>query len=173
MHLSSQVSLLSRVAVSDIRAAAGLSTMMYWDRWRAKYPIFNCIARQVAAGKLDLGELKALGTLIFLAHTRKDGLEGFLASISEAEGEGALQDVRFESWTTGACRHFPLIESTRKAGDETAGRGDQAMAMLIFSIARCLVLLLIVAKARDEIAGIGGDDEVIGGILFDPDDDPP
>jgi hypothetical protein len=47
------------------------------------------------------------------------------------------------------------------------------MARLLLLIARCLALLLIVAKARDEIAGIGEDDEVIRGILFDPDDDPP
>jgi hypothetical protein len=174
MHITSQVSILSRVAVGDIRAAARLGTLKYWERWRAKYPIFNCLARHVAAGdKLDIGGLDALGALIFLAHTRNDGFEGFLASISEAECEGAIQDVRFENWKTGTCRHFPLIESTRRSGDEMAARGDFEMARLLLLIARCLALLLIVAQARDEIAGIGEDDEVIRGILFDPDDDPP
>ena len=174
MQITSQVSILSRVAVGDIRAAAGLGTMKYWRSWQARYPIFNCLARQVAAGNnLGLGGLDAMGALIFLAHTRNDGFEGFLASISEAEGEGAMQDVRFENWTTGDCRDFPLIVATRKAGDELAAKGNQARAALLFSVARCLALLLIVAEARDELAGIGRDDAAINGILFDPDDDPP
>jgi len=174
MHITSQVSILSRVAVGDIRAAARLGTLKYWERWRAKYPIFNCLAHHVAAGEMmDIHGLDAMGALIFLAHTRNDGFEGFLASISDGECEGAMQDLRAENWKTGACRHCPLIESTRKAGDEMAARGDFEFATLLLSIARCLALLLIVAKARDEIAGIGEDDEVIKGILFDPDDDPP
>jgi hypothetical protein len=174
MHITSQVSILSRVAVGDIRAAARLSTMKFWDRWRSQYAVFKSLAHHVAAGeKIDVGTLDALGSLIFLAQTRNDGFEGFLASISEAECEGAIQDVRFENWKTGTCRHFPLIESTRRSGDEMAARGDFEMARLLLLIARCLALLLIVAQARDEIAGIGEDDEVIRGILFDPDDDPP
>jgi hypothetical protein len=69
MQITSQVSILSRVAIGDIRAAARLSTMKWWERWRSHNPVFNCIARHVAAGeKIDLGGLDAMGFLIFLAH---------------------------------------------------------------------------------------------------------